>query len=338
MMVNQIVSAGLGGVDVTTTVEGRERYPIQIRYERSVRKRLNDLQKVSVVTHGGDVVPLERLADVTTTWGPGAINSEDARLVAHVAFSPSGASGDLETVEAVMNSLRTARESGELKFPEGNFELQAVGSFQNQIEANRVLMWIIPTVLVVNLLIIYLSFRNFAISAVVFSGIPVAFAGGMIAVAVMGVDMNTAVWVGFIALFGIAVDDGVVMATYIQQTLRRRPVRNIDDLRNAIYEAGLKRIRPCVMTTLTTIFALLPVLMSTGRGADVARAMALPVFGGMLVEPFTTFIVPAVYCAYMEFKMRVGLHDQLISDHNEKEEVNTAPDGAIIVPSYQAGS
>ncbi|QDT86418.1 efflux RND transporter permease subunit [Gimesia chilikensis] len=313
MMVNQIVSAGLGGLDVTTTVEGRERYPIQVRFERSVRKDLKDLRKVSVVTHGGDIVPLERLADVTTTWGPGAINSEDARLVAHVAFSPSGASGDLETVEQVMTDLRTAREDGTLTFPEGNFELQAVGSFQNQIEANQRLMWIIPTVLLVNLLIIYLGFQDFAISAIVFSGIPVAFAGGMIAVAWMGVDMNTAVWVGFIALFGIAVDDGVVMATYIQQTLKRQPVKDIADLREAIYTAGLKRIRPCVMTTLTTIFALLPVLMSHGRGADVARAMALPVLGGMLVEPFTTFIVPAIYCAYLEFKMNAGLSSQALN-------------------------
>ncbi len=317
MMVNQVVSAGLGGVDVTATVEGRERYPIQIRYERSVRERLDELRRVSVVTHGGEVVPLGRLAQVTTTWGPGAINSEDARLVAHVAFSPSGASGDLEAVAAVMDSLRKARQSGQLGFPEGSFELQAVGSFQNQIEANRRLMWIVPTVLLVNLLLIYLSFRNLPISLAVFSGIPVAFAGGMIAVAVMGVDMNTAIWVGFIALFGIAVDDGVVMATYIHQMLKRSTIRTVEDLRGAVYEAGLKRIRPCVMTTLTTICALLPVMMSAGRGADVARAMALPVFGGMLIEPFTTFIVPAVYCGYMELKMRAGLGDRLFAEDSD---------------------
>ncbi len=319
MMVNQIVSAGLGGVDVTTTVEGRERYPIQIRYRRDVRERLDGLQNVAVVTHNGEVVPLQRLAQVTTTWGPGAINSEDARLVAHVSFSPSGAAGDLETVDAVLNSLRAARQSGELIFPDGNFELQAVGSFQNQIEANRRLMWIVPTVLLINLLLIYLGFRNLPISLVVFSGIPVAFAGGMIAVAVMGVDMNTAIWVGFIALFGIAVDDGVVMATYIQQILKRRAIDNVEDLRCAIYEAGVKRIRPCVMTTITTLAALVPVLISTGRGADVARAMALPVFGGMLVEPFTTFIVPTVYCAYMEFKLRAGLRDQLLEESAVEE-------------------
>lgn len=319
MMVNQVVAAGLGGVDATTTVEGRERYPIQIRFDRSVRERLEQLKQAPVVTHTGEFVPLERLADVSMTWGPGAINSEDARLVAHVAFSPSGAAGDLETVDAVMNSLRAARESGDLVFPAGNFELQPVGSFQNQIEANQRLMWIVPTVVLINLLLHYLHFRNFPISLVVFSGIPVAAAGGMIAVATMGVDMNTAMWVGFIALFGLAADDGIVIATYIRDTLRKKTIRNTDDLRDAVYEAGLKRIRPCVMTTVTTLAALVPVLLSTGRGADVARAMALPVFGGMLIEPFTTFIVPTLYCAYLEFKMNLGLSDEYWSSSDGTE-------------------
>lgn len=319
MMVNQIISAGLGGLEVTSTVEGRERYPIQIRFQRHVRQRLDDLRKVSIVTHTGEVVPLERLAHVTTTWGPGVINSEHARLVAHVSFSPSGAAGDLETVDAVMNSLRVARQSGDLQFPPGNFELQAVGSFQNQVEANRRLMWIVPLVILINLLLHYLHFRNFPLSLVVFSGIPVAAAGGMIAVALMGVDLNTAVWVGFIALFGLAADDGIVMATYIRETLSQRRIHSVAELRSAIYEAGLKRIRPCVMTTITTLAALVPVLISTGRGADVARAMALPVFGGMLIEPFTTFIVPTLYCAYMELKLQAGLRDTLLemSAHDE---------------------
>ncbi|MFO7905981.1 MAG: efflux RND transporter permease subunit [Pirellulaceae bacterium] len=204
MMVNQVVAAGLGGVDVTTTYEGRERYPIQVRYRRDIRERIDELGDVAVVTRSKDVVPLRQLADIETTWGPGAINSEDARLVAHVSFSPSGATGDLETVAAVMKSLRDERANGALAFPAGNFELQPVGSFQNQIEANRRLMWIVPLVLLVNLLLIYLAFRNLPIAMVVFSGIPVAFSGGMIALAVIGIETNTAVWVGFIALFGIA--------------------------------------------------------------------------------------------------------------------------------------
>jgi Cu(I)/Ag(I) efflux system membrane protein CusA/SilA len=218
-----------------------------------------------------------------------------------------------------MKSLREARGSGELVFPRGNFEMQAVGSFQNQIEANLRLMWIIPAVVLINLLLHYLHFRSLPISLVVFSGIPFAAAGGMIAVAIMGIDMNTAMWVGFIALFGLAADDGIVMATYMRDTLRRREIRNVEDIREAIYDAGLKRIRPCTMTTITTLAALLPVLLSTGRGAEVARAMALPVFGGMLIEPFTTFIVPTIYCAYMEFKMRAGFPDAIWAEQESTD-------------------
>ncbi|MHC4878722.1 MAG: efflux RND transporter permease subunit [Planctomycetota bacterium] len=320
MMVNEVVAAGLGGLDVTTTVEGRERYPIQIRFNRDVRERIEELPLVPVVTQTEEVVPLERLAQVETTWGPGAINSEDSRLVAHVMFSPSGGAGDLETVASVMETLKTARENGTLEFPEGNFELQAVGSFQNQIEANQRLMWILPSVFLINLLLHYLHFRNLPISLVVFSGIPIACAGGMIAIAVMGVELNTAVWVGFIALAGLAADDGIVMASYIHDRLKRRTITTVADLRNEIYEAGLKRIRPCVMTTITTLCALIPVLMSTGRGADVANAMALPVFGGMMIEPFTTFVVPTVYCAYMEFKLRAGLNDDLLQMSEESRD------------------
>ena len=279
---------------------------------RDVRERIGNLPRVPVVTQTEEVVPLERLAAVSTTWGPGVINSEDSRLVAHVMFSPSGGAGDLETVAGVMESLRAARESGSLKFPEGNFELQPVGSFQNQIEANQRLLFILPSVFLINLLLHYLHFRNLPISLVVFSGIPIAAAGGMIAISVMGVELNTAVWVGFIALAGLAADDGIVMASYIHERLKRRAIDNVEDLRNEIYEAGLKRIRPCVMTTVTTLAALVPVLLSTGRGADVARAMALPVFGGMLIEPFTTFVVPTVYCGYMELKLRAGLRDELL--------------------------
>jgi Cu(I)/Ag(I) efflux system membrane protein CusA/SilA len=144
----------------------------------------------------------------------------------------------------------------------------------------------------------------------VFAGIPVAFAGGMILLAIYGAEMNTAIWVGFIALFGIAVDDGVVIATYLNQVFTKRQLNTVEDIRLATVEAGKRRIRPCLMTTATTLAALVPVLVSTGRGADVARAMALPVFGGMAVEPVTLFVVPVVFCAYKEFKMHLGLKDE----------------------------
>ncbi|GAB5402958.1 MAG: hypothetical protein Aurels2KO_11890 [Aureliella sp.] len=324
VMVNQVIETALGGMNLIKTVEGRERYPVRLRYSRDLREHVDQLARLPVVTHSGAVVPLQKLASLETTWGPGAITSENARLVAHVSFSTNGTAGDLESVAAIEEQLRRAQKgevergpnSPTLSLPPG-YSIEAVGSFRNQIEANRRLMWIIPLVILINLFLIYLQFRNLPISMAVFSGIPVAFAGGMIAVAVMDVELNTAVWVGFIALFGVAVDDGVVMATYIHQLLRRREVHSVQDVRDTIYEAGLKRIRPCVMTTVTTLVALLPVMFADGRGADVARAMALPVFGGMLVEPLTSFIVPTVYAAYLEFKMALGLADPLWKEAEE---------------------
>ncbi|MCM2369968.1 efflux RND transporter permease subunit [Aporhodopirellula aestuarii] len=320
--VNQVIETALGGMNLIKTVEGRERYPVRLRYNRDLREQIAGLKRLPVVTHSGAVVPLEELAKLETTWGPGAINSENGRLVAHVAFMTSGVKGDLESIEAIERQLRQA-QSGEpnsstpnsptLNLPAG-YSLEAVGSFRNQIEANQRLMWIIPLVICINLLLIYLEFRNFPISLAVFSGIPVAFAGGMIAVATMGVELNTAVWVGFIALFGLAVDDGVVMATYIHQLMKKREITSIGDIRSTVYEAGLKRIRPCMMTTVTTLAALVPVLIATGRGADVARAMAIPVFGGMLAEPFSSFIVPTLYCGYLELKMRFGFQDELFQE------------------------
>jgi Cu(I)/Ag(I) efflux system membrane protein CusA/SilA len=128
--------------------------------------------------------------------------------------------------------------------------------------------------------------------------------------AINGIQINTAVWVGFIALFGIAVDDGVVMATYLDQVFSRKQLATVDDIRNATVEAGMRRIRPCLMTTFTTVIALLPVLTSTGRGADVAKAMAWPVFGGMVVALLTLFVVPVVFCGFKELKMNLGMRDR----------------------------
>ncbi len=308
-MVNQVIETALGGSNVTKTVEGRERYPVRVRYERQLREQLYELKDLPVVTHSGEVVPLSNLAEMNTTWGPGVINSEDARLVAHVSFQPSGAMGDLETAESVKQSLLSAQQEKSINLQKG-YSLEPVGSFQNQIEANQRLMWVIPLVMLINLFIIYLQFRHIPISVAVFAGIPVAFAGGMLCLAINSVEINTAVWVGFIALFGIAVDDGVVMATYLDQVFTRKRLATVQDIRNATVEAGMKRIRPCLMTTFTTIIALVPVIASTGRGSDVAKAMAWPVVGGMTVELLTLFVVPVVFAGFKEFKMNLGMHDR----------------------------
>ncbi|MEQ9408924.1 MAG: efflux RND transporter permease subunit [Fuerstiella sp.] len=308
VMVNQIVEMALGGMNLTTTVEGRERYPIRLRYQRDLRERFDELPDLPVVTPTGEVVPLGLLASMQTTWGPGMISSEDARLVAHVSFSPSGVTGDLETVQDVEQALHSAQTSGDLNLPAG-YSVLPVGSFQNQIEANQRLMIIVPLVILTNLMLIYLEFRNLSVALIIFLQIPVAFAGGMIGLGLLHVEMNTAIWVGFIALFGISVDDGIVIATYMQQIFRREQLTSVDDVRAATIQAGQRRIRPCLMTAFTTFAALLPVMLATGRGADVARAMALPVFSGMFFELVSLFVVPVLFCGYMETKMNLGLQD-----------------------------
>ena len=314
-MVNEVIETALGGTNLISTVEGRERYPVRLRYPRDLRERVEQLVRLPLVTPGGASIPLGEVAKMETTWGPGVINSENARLVAHVSFMPNHRAGDLETVSSVEKQLRAAQlletqDTNYLDLPAG-YSLETVGGFRNQLEANRRLTWIIPLVVVINLGLIYLQFRDLPIALAVFTGIPVAFAGGLILVSLMQIQLNTAVWVGFIALFGLAVDDGVLMATYIRQSLEKSPPLTREhwtrrDLRELIYQAGLKRIRPCVMTTLTTLIALVPILIATGKGADVARAMAVPVFGGMLVEPITSFILPTLYCGYLEFKLRLS--------------------------------
>ncbi|MGV3485441.1 MAG: efflux RND transporter permease subunit, partial [Planctomycetaceae bacterium] len=206
---------------------------------------------------------------------------------------------------AVDTQLRQDQVNGTLALPAG-YALLPVGSFQNQIEANQRLIIIIPIVVLVDLLIIYLNFRNFPLTLIIFSQIPIAVFGGMIGLGIYGIEMNTAIWIGLIALIGIAEDDGVVIATYMEQLFKQQPMRTVEDIRNATVKAGRRRIRPCLMTAFTTFAALLPVMLATGRGSDVARAMALPVFFGMFVELVSLFVVPVLYCGYMELKLAMG--------------------------------
>jgi len=200
------------------------------------------------------------------------------------------------------------------------------GSYENQLRAQRTLTIILPVALFVIFLLIYFQFRSVSTTLLVFSGIFVAWAGGFLLIWLYGrpgfldfsvfgvnlrdlfqvhtVNLSVAVWVGFLALFGIATDDGVVMGTYLIQSFHRRQPESRAEVRAAVVAAGSRRIRPCLMTTATTILALLPVLASTGRGSDIMLPMAIPSFGGMAVEVFTMFVVPILYCAIQERRVR----------------------------------
>ncbi|MGC9341502.1 MAG: efflux RND transporter permease subunit, partial [Bacteroidales bacterium] len=200
------------------------------------------------------------------------------------------------------------------------------GSYENQVRAERRLSIIVPLVLLIVFLILYFQFKSVSTSLMIFTGIAMAFSGGFIMLWLYGqswfldfsvfgtqmrnlfqmqtINLSVAVWVGFIALFGIATDDGVLMGTYLDQSFERNKTDNLRGIRNAIVEAGQRRIRPAVMTSATTIIALLPILSSSGKGSDIMIPMAIPAFGGMLVAAITYFIVPVLYSIREERKLK----------------------------------
>ena len=200
------------------------------------------------------------------------------------------------------------------------------GTYEQQVHAAKRLQIVIPVALLLILLILYFQFKSVTASLIHFSGVFVAFAGGFLLIwlygqpwfmdfSIAGVNMRTlfgmgtinlsvAVWVGFIALFGIATDDGVLMGTYIHQTFLKRKPQTKHDIIEAVVEAGKKRVRPAAMTTATTLIALLPVLSSTGKGADVMVPMSIPTFGGMMIQTMTMFVVPVLQCWWRESKIR----------------------------------
>jgi Cu(I)/Ag(I) efflux system membrane protein CusA/SilA len=212
--------------------------------------------------------------------------------------------------------LDDMRAAGEFKVPEG-VSYRFAGSYENQVRAQKKLSVVLPIALLAIFMILYMQFRTVGTTLIVFSGIAVAWAGGFILIWLYGkpwfldfsvlgvslrqlfqigtVNLSVAVWVGFLALFGIASDDGVVMATYLDQACATGAIECAADVRRATIEGAKRRIRPCLMTSATTILALLPVLTSTGRGSDVMVPMAIPSFGGMLVVLLSVFVTPVLY-------------------------------------------
>lgn len=320
-----IVETAIGGKRVTTTVEGRERYPVRVRYQRELRDSIEALAGILVPAASGEQVPLAQVAEVRYARGPDMIKSEDAALVGYVLFDRKPQFAEVNVVEQARDYLKARRADGTLRLPAG-VSYSFTGSYENQVRAQKKLAVVIPLALFIIFLILYFQFKDYAISFFVFSGILVAWAGGFILIwlyaqpwfldfSVFGVslrelfqvrtiNLSVAIWVGFLALFGIASDDGVVICTYLGQRFRGATCRNIRDVREATVEAAKRRLRPCLMTTATTVLALLPVLTSSGRGADIMVPMAIPSFGGMLIEVITMLVAPVLYCWREERRLR----------------------------------
>ncbi|MDD5092426.1 MAG: efflux RND transporter permease subunit, partial [Candidatus Wallbacteria bacterium] len=315
------LEASVGGMKVTTTVEDRERYPVVIRYPREMRNDIDTINRISIPTPGGAQLPLSQLASIAYVRGPDMIKSEDTRLTGYVIFDKLPAFAEVDVVEQAKDEIQRATASGILKLPEG-VTWKFAGSYENQVRSEKRLKLVLPLALFVIFMILYLQFASVATTLIVFSGILVAWSGGFIMIwlyaqpwflnfSLFGADLRSlfqihpinlsvAVWVGFLALFGIASDDGVVMATYLDQAFSERKPSDKDQVRSATMAAGIRRIKPCLMTTATTVLALLPVLTSTGRGADIMIPMAIPSFGGMVIEVMTMLTVPVLYCLARE--------------------------------------
>ncbi|MCB0373142.1 MAG: efflux RND transporter permease subunit, partial [Muricauda sp.] len=324
--VQQILEVALGGMTLSQTVEGRERYGVRVRYPRELRENPTDIGNIYVPVKMGSPVPLSELVTIKYEQGPQAIKSEDTFLVGYVLFDKQDGFAEVDVVENAQAKILEKIESGELVVPKG-ISYQFTGTYENQLRAEKTLSVVVPLALVIIFLILYFQFRSVATSLMVFSGIAVAFAGGFLMIWFYGQDwflnfsfmgenirdlfqmhtinLSVAVWVGFIALFGIATDDGVVMATYLTQTFEKNEPESIKGIRASVLEAGEKRIRPCLMTTATTILALLPVLTSTGRGSDIMIPMAIPSFGGMLIALITLFVVPVLFSWKSELQLKM---------------------------------
>ncbi len=323
--VQEVISTAIGGMPLTTTVEGRERYPVRVRYAREYRNTPEAMQRILVPTPGGYQVPLGDLAEIRFETGPMAIRSENTFLVNYVTFDNSRGISAVETAENVRLHLEERISNGDLIVPAGvSFTLE--GEFRNQQRAAERLMIILPVTLLVIFLLIYFQFRSVTMSFIIFTGIALAWAGGFVMLWLWGqswfldfslfgvnqaellqtgtINLSVAVWVGFLVLFGIAVDDGVVMATYLKQSFAKLKTDSIEGIRKATIQAGLRRVRPCLMTTATTLLALLPILTSTGKGADIMIPMAVPVFGGMLFQVITLFMVPVLFSLWIEWKLK----------------------------------
>ncbi|MEM6629913.1 MAG: efflux RND transporter permease subunit, partial [Bacteroidota bacterium] len=326
--VQRYIQAAVGGMKLSTTVEGRERYSIRVRYPRELRDDPELLKRMYVSTPKGIHIPLGDLVDITYEQGPQSIKSEDGFLVGYVLFDKERTYSEVEVVENARRYLEQKIAEGDLSIPSG-LSYRFAGTYEQQVRANKRLAIVIPMALVLIFLILYLQFRSVAISFMVFSGIIVAFTGGFLMIGLYDqawflnfellgssmrevfqihpINLSVAVWVGFLALFGIATDDGVLVATFLRDSFRSKKPQTVTEIREAVIIGGMRRVRPAMMTTATTLIALLPILTSTGRGAEIMIPMAIPTFGGMVFQSITLFTVPILYSMWQEWRIkRIG--------------------------------
>jgi Cu(I)/Ag(I) efflux system membrane protein CusA/SilA len=308
--VQDVIEFAIGGENLTMSVEGRERYPIRVRYLRELRERFDDLERILVPTSTGAHVPIAQLATIRYSLGPQELKSENGLLVGYVTMNTR----DRDEVSVVEDAERLLqaekRRSDELIAAGRHEEARLVvppgyywnwsGQFENQQRAMKRLSFVVPIVLLTMFVLIYIGLGRWWLALIVFFGIIVSASGGFLMLFLWGVNLSVAVWVGFIALFGVVDDSSVVMLDFLEKEFAAREPADVADVRAMVMEASLKRVRPLMMSTATTVFGLLPIFLTHGRGSDVMQPMAIPSVGGMAVNLITLFIAPCIYCWVQE--------------------------------------
>ncbi len=287
--VQSLIMTALGGMNITTTVEGRERYPVRVRYKREFRDSIETIQKAMVDSPMGYKVPLNQLAHIVRVLGPAKIASENTLLYVRIFVDvDTEKTGIVDFVEEADKIVRSSVE-----FPKGYF-ITWSGQYEYEIQSRKRLLIVIPICLVAIFMLLYIKFKSFSAAMILLLAVPFAFVGGIWLQFILGFKFSTAVWVGYIALFGVSVEAGVVMMEYLLQ--RRESEIQSKPLMDVVIDAALLRVRPIVMTTATTVLALMAVMFSTGAGSEVMKPIAVPTVGGMVTATLTNLIlIPVLY-------------------------------------------
>lgn len=300
--VGMLIEMAIGGESISSTVEGRERYPINLRYARELRDDPEKLRRVLVPTMDGAQVPLGQLADIGLTAGPSMIKNEEGQLVGYVTVDMTGRDigGYVEEAKKVV--------AEKIKLPQG-YTLVWSGQYEYMQRAKERLIYVIPLTLLIIFVLLYLNFQSIAKTLIVLLSVPFALVGGIWLLYLLDYNLSVAVWVGIIALAGVAAETGVVMIVYLDEVYERKvregSMTSMKDLYEAITEGAVQRVRPKMMTVTAIIAGLLPIMWSHGTGADMMKRIAAPMIGGMVTSTILTLaVIPAIYALWRTWEMK----------------------------------
>lgn len=298
--IQEIISKAVGGSNVTETVEGLERYPVNIRYPQYVRDSVEKLSQLPIITSGKANIPLSEVADIKIVDGPGMVKSENARLIGWIYVDIK----DRDLGSYVKDAQRIVAEKMEM--PPG-YSLGWSGQYEYMLRAEERLKYVVPLTLVIILLLLYLNFRNFPESFMVLGAVPLALVGAIWFVYFLGYNLSVAVGVGFIALAGLAAEFGVVMLVYLDQSYYKHKPTNMKELHNAVIEGAVLRVRPKAMTAAVILAGLLPIMLGEGTGSEVMSRIAAPMLGGMVTAPLVSMVViPIMYVMWRGREIKQG--------------------------------